>query len=117
MTVSLTPELEAMIRERVSSGRYADASEVVREALRLLEEQERLERLRSLIAVGLEEAQRGELIEFAPELMEEIARGARERLLRGEDPDLDVCLEAMDSPTERPQSGRVEPQARPAPAE
>jgi len=35
--VFLTPELEAMIRQQVDSGRY-NASEVVREALRLLDE-------------------------------------------------------------------------------
>ena len=91
MNVSLTPQLEATIHERVESGRYASASEVVREALRLLEERERLEHLRSLLQVGLEEAQRGELIEFTPELMEEIAQRARERVQRGEEPDPDVC--------------------------
>ncbi len=91
MNVSLTPQLEAKIHERVESGRYASASEVVREALRLLEEREQLEHLRSLLAVGLEEAQRGELIEFTPELMEEIARDAHEQFLRGEEPDPDVC--------------------------
>ncbi|TDI42129.1 MAG: type II toxin-antitoxin system ParD family antitoxin [Acidobacteria bacterium] len=37
MNVSLTPELETMIHERVATGRYHSASEVVREALRLLE--------------------------------------------------------------------------------
>lgn len=36
MNVSLTPELEKMIREKVSSGLYNSSSEVVREALRLL---------------------------------------------------------------------------------
>lgn len=36
MNVSLTPELEKMVRERVSSGLYNNSSEVVREALRLL---------------------------------------------------------------------------------
>jgi putative addiction module CopG family antidote len=35
MNVSLTPQLKAMIRERVESGRYNNASEVVRQALRL----------------------------------------------------------------------------------
>jgi antitoxin ParD1/3/4 len=38
--VSLTPELEAFIDNRVASGRYGNASEVVRAALRLLIEQE-----------------------------------------------------------------------------
>jgi antitoxin ParD1/3/4 len=44
MNVSLTPELEKFVQEKVGSGRYTSASEVVREALRLLEKRE--ERLR-----------------------------------------------------------------------
>jgi antitoxin ParD1/3/4 len=39
--VSLTPELEALVDSQVASGRYRSASEVVRAALRLLDEQER----------------------------------------------------------------------------
>jgi antitoxin ParD1/3/4 len=42
MNVSLTPELESFISKKVESGRYSSASEVIREALRLLEEQEGL---------------------------------------------------------------------------
>ena len=38
MNVSLTPELEKFVSTKVESGRYNSASEVVREALRLLEE-------------------------------------------------------------------------------
>jgi antitoxin ParD1/3/4 len=40
MNVSLTPELEAYVARKVQSGRYNSASEVVREALRLLEERD-----------------------------------------------------------------------------
>lgn len=40
MNVSLTPELEKFVSAKVGSGRYNSASEVVREALRLLEEHE-----------------------------------------------------------------------------
>ncbi|WP_200935853.1 type II toxin-antitoxin system ParD family antitoxin [Methylobacterium sp. Leaf117] len=40
MTVSLTPELRAFVQERLKSGRYGNASEVVRAALRLLGEHE-----------------------------------------------------------------------------
>jgi antitoxin ParD1/3/4 len=40
MNVSLTPELEQLVQEKVKSGRYLSASEVVREALRLLEERD-----------------------------------------------------------------------------
>ena len=41
MNVSLTPEMEAFVFDRVSSGRYRSNSEVLRAALRLLEDQER----------------------------------------------------------------------------
>ncbi|MGA3326669.1 MAG: type II toxin-antitoxin system ParD family antitoxin [Terriglobia bacterium] len=40
MNVSLTPELEQFVQAKVESGRYNSASEVVREALRLLEDHE-----------------------------------------------------------------------------
>lgn len=59
LNVSLTPHLEAFIHQTVSSGRYQSASEVVRTALRLLEERERenaarLECLRREIQKGLD---------------------------------------------------------------
>jgi antitoxin ParD1/3/4 len=41
MNVSLTPELDSFVAGKVESGRYNSASEVVREALRLLEEHDR----------------------------------------------------------------------------
>jgi antitoxin ParD1/3/4 len=49
VNVSLTPELEEFVSAKVESGRYTSASEVVREALRLLEENDRIrsERLRA----------------------------------------------------------------------
>jgi antitoxin ParD1/3/4 len=80
-----------MIRERVESGCYASATDVVGEALRLLDERDRLEHLRSLLAVGLEQSRRGETVEFTPQLIEELGRRAMERYCRGEEPDPDVC--------------------------
>lgn len=67
MNVSLTPELEDLIAQKVQSGRYTSASEVIREALRLLEEQDRLrqERLAAVrreIDEGLAQLDRGEAI-------------------------------------------------------
>lgn len=50
MNVSLTPKLEEFIREKVSSGLYNNASEVVREALRLLVKQDNTSTDRSLAA-------------------------------------------------------------------
>lgn len=46
MNVNLTPQLEEMIRTKVDSGTYRSASEVVREALRLMEEQDQLRQLK-----------------------------------------------------------------------
>lgn len=46
MNVNLTPQLEELVRSKVSSGMYTSASEVVREALRLMEEQDRLKALK-----------------------------------------------------------------------
>jgi len=40
MNVSLTPELEQFVSAKVETGRYHSASEVIREALRLLEERD-----------------------------------------------------------------------------
>jgi antitoxin ParD1/3/4 len=65
MNISLTPELERMVDDRVKTGRYASASEVIREGLRLLEEQEQL-KLQRLAAVrqkidrGLDQLDRGQ---------------------------------------------------------
>ena len=58
MNVSLTPELEKFISTKVESGLYNSASEVIRQALRLLVEQEteqrvKLEALRSSIQDGI----------------------------------------------------------------
>lgn len=65
MNVSLTPELERFITEQVESGRYRSASEVVRDAVRLLEQaiaerQAKLEALRQAVEVGVGELDRGE---------------------------------------------------------
>jgi antitoxin ParD1/3/4 len=64
MNVSLTPELEQLIHSKVETGRYLSASEVVREALRLLEDRDKLnalrfEELRKEIQIGVDQADRG----------------------------------------------------------
>ena len=46
MNVSITEHLAAYVRKKVKSGRYNNASEVVRDALRLLEDREKLRELR-----------------------------------------------------------------------
>jgi antitoxin ParD1/3/4 len=76
MNVSLTPELERFISGLVESGRYRSASEVVRHAVRLLQQREeereaKLEAIRRAVDVGIEELERGEGIP-ADEVFEEL---------------------------------------------
>ena len=59
MNISLTPHLEELVKRKVDSGLYVSASEVMREALRLLEERDRLnamrlEELKAAIKKGLD---------------------------------------------------------------
>lgn len=66
ITVTLSPELEAFLEERVASGRFATAGEAVREGLRLLEEREQqreavLTELRHEIEIGVEQAKAGKV--------------------------------------------------------
>ena len=46
MAVSLTPEIEKLLNEKVKSGLYQSPSEMIREGLRLLEERDRLYQVR-----------------------------------------------------------------------
>ena len=59
MNISLTPQLESLVKNKVQSGLYGSASEVMRDALRLLEERDRrhflrVEELRAEIKKGLD---------------------------------------------------------------
>jgi len=68
MNVSITPELERFVAHKVESGRYTSASEVVREALRLLEEQEKMRsaqiaEFNRILETRIAASDRGELVD------------------------------------------------------
>jgi antitoxin ParD1/3/4 len=70
MNVSLTPALEQFIRDRAESGDYNNASEVVREAVRLLKRMDerrqlRLDGLRRAVKEGDDAISRGEFMELS----------------------------------------------------
>jgi antitoxin ParD1/3/4 len=86
MNVSITDELSGYVRKKVKSGRYNNASEVVREALRRMEEaderalrsakptvediladltEEQLDGIRRRVRAGIEELERGKFEEYA----------------------------------------------------
>lgn len=69
MHISLTPELEIRVKQKVASGYYNNASEVIRDALRFWEKNEelvqllKLEMLKKRLAIGAEQAKQGDFIE------------------------------------------------------
>ena len=64
MNVSLTPELEKFVDDKVDSGLYNNASEVIRESLRLLKEHDEIRvKWREQIERGWLQSQRGELVD------------------------------------------------------
>lgn len=67
MNISITPELEQFVHAQVQTGMYNSASEVIREALRLLQERKemrrmRIEQLNREIKIGLDQFARGEVV-------------------------------------------------------
>ena len=72
MNVSLKPELEKFIADKVQRGQYADASDMVNEALEMLREQEEFTPayeayLRREVQQGIAQLDRGEHCDFDAE--------------------------------------------------
>jgi antitoxin ParD1/3/4 len=87
MNISLTPELVDFVNQKVTSGMYHTASEVVREGLRLLKEQDevrkiRLDELRKEIAIGTAQLKSGESNTYVAgnELAAKITAEGRKRI-------------------------------------
>ena len=79
MNVSLTPELEKFVADKVATGRYSSASEVVRAALRVLEEEERWkDYAREKAARGLEDMKAGRIVD-GETAMQRIRAAARQK--------------------------------------
>jgi antitoxin ParD1/3/4 len=76
MNVSLTPELERLVEAKVQSGLYRSSSEVVEDALRLLEQRDSdMKELRARMDEALAEADRGEVVdgeEFMQRMLDEL---------------------------------------------
>ena len=91
MNISLPPELAALVNEKVSSGMYHSVSEVIGEGLRLLKEQDeinriRLEELRREISIGTEQLEHGEVTAYASgkEVAEKVKAEGRKRIAERE---------------------------------
>lgn len=95
MNVSLTPELEKIINQKVKSGMYGSASEVVRESLRRMfkeegvirptitdEQRQQMEELRQEVLKGVEQIRNGEGISYdsPEELAKDIIKRGTQKL-------------------------------------
>ena len=85
MNISLTPQLAEFVEEKVREGRYQTASEVVREALRLLQEREqiraaRFEQLKREVEIGLKDVEEGRVHRLdMDKIREEVRKRAEQR--------------------------------------
>ena len=81
--IALTPHFDRFVQSKVESGRYQSASEVVRDALRLLEERESrqthsLATMRREIETGWQQSERGEVVD-GPSVFAEIRNMSKSR--------------------------------------
>ena len=62
MQITLTPEIESIVKQKVASGYYSSETAVIRESLRLLEERDaaKLKSLREDLQAAYEQSLRGE---------------------------------------------------------
>jgi antitoxin ParD1/3/4 len=81
MNISLTPQLEKLVHDRVKSGRYTSASEVIRDALRLLDSRDRgTAQLNADVEAGLRQLDAGQSRPFDADAVERITQAGRAKL-------------------------------------
>ena len=91
MHVNLSSEMEGYIKQKVASGFYGNATEVIRDAIRRMSAEElRATAWRTAIAKGDAELGRGEGAMYTPELMESMTQSAIASMRSGQAIDPDV---------------------------
>jgi antitoxin ParD1/3/4 len=85
MNVLLPSELEKFVTEKIESGHFHSANDVILEGLKLLKERDeaqglRLEELRRDIWIGIDQADGGRISKFDESTLEEIKTRGRQRL-------------------------------------
>ncbi len=91
MHINLSPEIEQYLQAKVGTGFYSNASEVVRDAIRRMwEEDEKLEKLRAAVKIGDDQLERGEGIPYSSRRLEDITEKAFENSRNGKKISLDV---------------------------
>jgi len=77
MHINLSQEMEQYLQSKVGAGFYSNASEVVRDAIRRMrEEDEKLAALRAAVQIGDDQLDRGEGVPYTPERLAAITEKA-----------------------------------------
>lgn len=83
MVIQLSPEAEAVVRQLIAQGDYDDPETVVAAALRALVERDEHAKLKAEIAIGLEQIERGQTVEWTPDFLDRLKREADELVRSG----------------------------------
>jgi antitoxin ParD1/3/4 len=91
MRIILSPEMEQYLQSKIGTGFYNNASDVIRDAIRRMrEEDERVEALRAAVRRGDEQIERGEGTTYTPELLDKTMKQASVNARAGKKINLDV---------------------------
>jgi antitoxin ParD1/3/4 len=91
MHVNLSPEMESFVKDRVASGFYGNATEVIRDAIRRMQaEESRAAAWRAAIQLGDEQIERGEGVPYTPQHLDAITERAKAAIHSGQPLDADV---------------------------
>ena len=95
MWIELPAQLEAYIQYKIDSGLYSNGTEVIRDALRHMidddEDAAKALRLREAVQMGFEQIERGEGVAYSSQLMREATQSARARARQGHRPKPEVA--------------------------
>ena len=86
------PEVdETYIKSKVEGGFYMNETELVRDAVRhMREEEERQVRFKAAVKIGDDQITNGQTVPYSSKLLEQITEEAIQQAARGEEPDSDV---------------------------
>lgn len=91
MNVTLTPQQDEFVRQKLETGTYETVSDLIRDAFELLDARDRLRRLRESIAEADRDVDAGNYEEWSPGLLQRIIENGKAKYEAGVELDPDVC--------------------------
>jgi len=91
MNINLSPEMEKFVQSKVDTGFYSNASEVVRDAIRRMrEEEEKVAAMRAALKIGDDQLDKGQGVAYTSDLIKRTAEKAKDNARRGRKVNPDV---------------------------